>query len=110
MSWSLDDALDDPLVHVLERDDDVGHYLIRIGVLQTAVAIELGRFLTSEDTRFRMSHVIKTPGQADAYRTSRTWDDSPGAALHKAVSGITEYYKQAVREGHTPEEGWLVRY
>jgi len=48
MLWTLDSALDDDLVTVLDRHDDIGSYAIKIGVLNTVVYIDLGRLLTSD--------------------------------------------------------------
>jgi hypothetical protein len=57
-----------------------------------------------------MSHVIHTPLQMDAYRTSLPFSDHWVSALHEAVSGLTMYYEQAVAAGHEPHESWLVKY
>ena len=110
MDYSFDSALEDELITVIERDDDEGHYCIKIGELQTHVTIELGRYMTSDRTKFFVSHAIKTPTQLDAYRTSLPFGDSPDAALLKAISGLTMYYRQAVTKGHHPHEDWLVEY
>ena len=110
MPFTIDDTLNDSLITVVDRHDEMGSFAIRIGVLQTDIFIELGRFQTSETTKFRVSHAIHTPVQLDAYRTSCPFSDYWAYALHQAVTGLTEYYKQAVAAGHTPSEAWLERY
>lgn len=110
MTYTFDDALDDELVTVFERNDEMGAFLVRIGTLETLVTITLGRYMTSEHTRFELSHAIKTPLQGAPYRTSLPFDDSPGHALHRAVDGLTRWYRDAVENGHQPSEDWLVPY
>ena len=88
------------LVEVIERNDELGVFVVRIGSLEMSVTIELGRFMNSERTKFALSYVIKTPLQARPYRTSRPFDDDPGYALHRAIDGLTRWLLvQASREG-----------
>ena len=110
MAFTFEDVLDDGLVTVIERNDEVGEFVVRIGRLETPVTIELKRPMNSERTKFRLSHVIKTPLQAGPYRTSLPFGDYPGYALHKAINGLTSYYMQAVEKGYEPSEDWLVPY
>ena len=110
MPYTFDTALDDPDITVVDRNDDMGSYTIQVGSLQTHVRIELGRFPNSNDTKFIVSHAINTPTQTGPYRTSRPWADYPEYALHRAISGLTEYYRDAVKAGHNPKENWLVKY
>ena len=42
MPHTIDSALDDDLVTVLERHDDMGSFAITIGSLDTPIFIELG--------------------------------------------------------------------
>lgn len=109
MPWTLDTALEDDLVTVEERNDTIGSYAIRVGTLKTLVFIELRRLLNSDHIEFNVSHSIHTPVQAGPYRTSRTFEDDAAYALHRAVDGLTTYYRQAVSAGHTPQESWLVK-
>jgi hypothetical protein len=110
MAFTFDNALDDDLVTVVDRNDDMGSYAAKIGKLETTVFIELGRFMTSETTKFQVSHAIQTPENAAApYRTSLPFDDTPPGALHRAISGLTDYYRLAVKNGHKPNEKWLVK-
>ena len=107
MAWTFDSALKS--VTVLEQNDEWGTYEFLIGQLQTKVQVHLFRSPTTEQTRFVRSHDIKTPAMIDAYHSSRLWWDYPAYALHNAVSGITQYYDQAIRDEHTPQESWLQR-
>ena len=108
MGYTFDEVLDNGLVEVIERNDEMGVFVVRVGSLETPVTIELGRFMNSERTKFTLSHVIKTPLQAGPYRTSLPFGDDPGYALHRAIDGLASWYKQAVKEGHEPSEDWLV--
>ena len=110
MTYTFDAALDDELVTVIERSDEMGVFQIRVGTLETLVTIRLCRYMTSEHTRFEVSHAIKTPLQIGPYRTSVPSDDSPGSALHRAIDGLTRWYRDAVKMGHEPREDWLVPY
>jgi hypothetical protein len=110
MPFNFDNALDDELVTVLLRDESTGLFVIRIGELQQEIEIQLGREMDNDGTHFRVSHAIHTPVQAGPYRTSRPWGDDPPYALSQAVSGLTMYYRQAIKEGHQPTDGWLVEY
>ena len=110
MMHIFDRALEDPLITVVNRVDEMGIFEITIGELETIVTIELGRYMNSDTTKFAVSHAIKTPSQATPYRTSTPFDDSPAGALHRAIEGLTIYYSDAVMEGHEPNENWLVEY
>ena len=110
MAYTFDDVLNADLVTVVERNDEMGEFVVQIGILDTPVTIGLGRFMNSERTKFKLSHVIKTPLLDGPYRTSLPVGDDPGYALHKAINGLTSYYRQAVQKGHEPSEDWLVPY
>lgn len=108
MPFTIDQILDDPLLTIENRHDEMGSFAIKIGSLETLIFIELGRFRTSETTKFDVSHAIHTPVQAGPYRTSTPFADDWAYALHRAVDGLTSYYQQAVDAGHAPSESWLV--
>ena len=109
MVYTFDSVLQDDVVTVVTRDDEKSIFVVCIGVLETPVTIELGRFMDSDRTKFQASHAIKTPLQIGPYHTSLPFDDSPAFALHRALDGLTSYYRQAVDAGHKPSEDWLVR-
>jgi hypothetical protein len=108
MAYTIDQILSEPGITVIERNDGIGEYAIRIGELTTTVIIQLRWTMDRKFVEFTQSHAIKTPTQAGPYRGSRPFDDDPAYALHRAVSGITDYYNEAVRAGHVPREDWLV--
>lgn len=110
MAHTFDSALADDLVEVVSRDDSMGIFEIQIGTLKTIITIDLGRFMDSEWTKFRISHAIKTPVQIGPYRTSRPFSDYPAYALQQAISGLAGAYREAVNAGYTPKENWLVEY
>ena len=109
MAWTLDTALDDESINVINRNDHLGVYEFRLGDLETVVTIQVTRLPASDEAVYHRSHAIHTPTQAGPYHQSRPyWDDVP-YALHQAVSSITQYYRDAVKAGHRPQESWLVR-
>ena len=108
MPWTLDKALDDDLITFTHRHDALGYYEFRVGNLKTVVTVQVSRLPKSEEARYILSHAIKTPTQAGPYYQSRGyWDDVP-YALHQAISSLTQYYREAVKAGHEPQESWLV--
>lgn len=107
---SIDEILSDPLLTVIDRHDEMGHFAIRIGTLRTTVYIDLGRYRTGNTTKFINSHVIHTPTQVGPYYPSRTEDNDWEGALFMAIRCLTSYYKEAVEAGHQPKENWLVKY
>lgn len=108
--WDFDSALDDDLIEVVERMDEMMHFAIRLGDLDEMIFIDLGRMASSDETKVFQSHAIATPSQAGPYRTSRPYYDDPEYALSTTISALTDYYRQAVRDGHEPSEDWLVKY
>ena len=108
MAYTIERALDDKLIELVNRNDDLGIYKFRVGVLDTIVTVEIGRLPASERARYHRSHDIKTPSQAGPYHQSRyDWDDVP-YALFQAINSITSYYRMGLEDGHTPDESWLV--
>jgi hypothetical protein len=108
MAWTIDEALDDDLIHLDNRNDDLGVYEFRVGELSKIVTVLLSRLPTSDRARFYRSHNIKTPAQTYQYSQNSTiWDDLP-YALHQAVNGITSHYRHAVEKGLVPADSWLV--
>jgi hypothetical protein len=108
MADTFDSAINDELVTVFDRNDEFGSYAIKIGKLNTMVFIELGRLMNSNRTKFTVSHAIKTPLQAAPYITSLPLANDPPAALHRALHGLTDFYRKAVSAGLDPAESWLV--
>jgi hypothetical protein len=108
MAWTIEKALNDDLIHIVNRDDELGVYEFRVGDIETIVTVEIGRLPTSERARYHRSHNIKTPSQSHPYHQSRPhWDNVP-YALHQAISSITDYYRMGVKDGYAPSKSWLV--
>src|SRR5271165_525027 len=88
MAFTIDRALDDEYLTVVSRDGADGIYRVRVGDLKTVVTIRLKHERNSPRTGFSVSHAIKTPVQADVYRTSLLFGETAGDALHRAVTGL----------------------
>jgi hypothetical protein len=104
---TVDSALVEDCISLVQRRDDEGAYLIRVGTLRTIVTIRLRRTWGSR-TAYRQSHAIKTPRQPCPDWSCAPEAESPGEALHKAISSLTIHYRKAVGEGYLPREEWLV--
>ena len=80
-----------------------------IGTLRPRITVRLYQSLERDWVEFEQSHFINTPLQIDAYRTSTPYGDDEDDALRLAVGFcLVQWYEQAVREGHQPDESWLV--
>ena len=96
---TFDDLLNDGLITVTEKYDDIGMFVDRIGSHVRPVTIELGRFMTGVHKRFELNHAIKAPLRASPYCTNLPLDHSPCHALHPAINGLTSWYRDAVEKG-----------
>lgn len=108
MPYTVEGALDDHDLTVVDRNDEMGEYVVRIGSLSTPVVISLRRLPRVEMIEFRTSHALKHPGQMGPYQPSRPFEDDYAHALSRAVTSLTDYYREGVEAGHLPEETWLV--
>ena len=108
MPFTFDGVLDNDLLTLVCGDVSSGTFKFRVGTLKTVITINLSSPTDSDRTTFRRSHAIKTPSQAGPYLPSLDFADYPAYALHRAITSITDYYKQAEEDGHTPTEDWLV--
>lgn len=110
MPYAIDEVLNKPGVHVVQRPTtELGTYVFKVGSLTPNITVRLYPAPHGHGVSWEQSHFIKTPVQGSPYATSRPWGDDAPYALHLAVTSITQYYDQAVREHHTPEDSWLVR-
>jgi len=91
----------------LRRVDNT--FYIFLGSLKTEISITLSYDDQRIGINFELSHVIKTPIQIGPYRPSRPWGDDPGYALFLAITSLTQYYDDAIKNKHMPEENWLIR-
>lgn len=65
--------------------------------------------VNSERFTFRLSHYIKTPGQAAEYRPSDDTGATPSDALYAAVRALMSYYTPSISSGNKPDESWLIQ-
>ena len=87
----------------------VSEYQFFVGELPQMVTVRFYQSLDRNEIEFEQSHFINTPLQIDAYRTSAPYGDDPDDALRLAVGFcLVQWYEQAIREGHQPDESWLV--
>ena len=110
MSHTFDDVLADDLITVIHRNDSRGVFVVRVGEMRTQVEITLSRYMDCDRTSYWLTHAIKTPIQAFAYRASHPEADSPARALFLAVSNMTQWYRNAIEGGYEPSEDWLEDY
>jgi hypothetical protein len=108
MMFTLESALDDDSITIIERNDSWGLYRFQVGMLKTIVSVKLCRSPVSDETRYELSHAIHTPTQIGPYHQSRLFWDYPAYALHEAITSITMHYNIATKNGYASEEGWLV--
>lgn len=106
MSWTINAALDDPLI-----DGPMvflSEFKFSLKGISTEITIRLYRPHRGAGVIFDQSHFIHTPEQGTPYRTSRPQNDDEASALHQAISGMTRFYEIAVNKGHSPSSSWLV--
>lgn len=106
MANTVDDVLSGP--GISGARELRGEFHFKVGKLTPGVVVRLWRHIGVEGVFFELSHFMKTPSQADPYVTSGPWGDDEASALRKAVMTLTMYFDIAVREGHTPDDTWLV--
>jgi hypothetical protein len=109
MAWTIEKALEDKNVHLINRNDELGIYEFRIGELKTIITVNVVLSPSGERVKYLSSHTIKTPLQRAPYSQSRDHFDDRPFALHNAINGITLYYERAAHTGLTPTESWLVK-
>lgn len=81
---------------------------VRVGVLSKPVTIRI--YYDSgagERYRFELSARMKTARGQDPRDAPRT-APSENEALKRAVRMLTQDYEEAVRQGHMPDDTWLV--
>lgn len=85
----------------------ISEYKFNLGELSTTITIRLYKLINNHQVAFEQSHFIHTPTQVGPYITSRPYNDNESSALRQAITGFTQYYDAAVREGHQPNDSWL---
>ncbi len=107
MAHTIDEALNNPLISIVKRNDARGMYSFRLGDLEPIITIRLRKLRNHYCIEYKTSHVIKTPCQDAPYSTSIPFGDTPGIALAKAIADFTWYYNEAINEGRSPSDDWL---
>jgi hypothetical protein len=103
--WTVESALENQHIHGTRRFLSEHHFFV--GRLTQRITIRLYRSLERNWIEYDQSHFIHTPVQIDAYQPSTPFGDDEGEALHTVVFSLTQWYEQAVREGHEPNDSWL---
>jgi hypothetical protein len=106
MGWTIESALDHKLLS--HKFKFLSEYRFVLGELSPMITIRIYKQADMENYWFQQSHFIKTPTQMGPYQTNRQYEDSEAYALHRAVHSLTQYYDEAVGQGHTPNDSWLV--
>lgn len=107
---TIDQGLQSDLIRVTKRDDEAGVFELRLGELTTPITIAVECTPDMGRAEYYLSHCIKTPIQKSVFpgRAAKRFGFSPGAAIHRAVLGLSTYYREAVEAGLTPDEAWLI--
>ncbi len=108
MAHTVENALDNDALERSNPTDD--GYSFWLKGIPTEIKVVLSVNGARGGFNFETSHVIKTPLQISAYRPSNPWGDYEGYALYRAVTSITDHYKDALRSGLAPDPQWLVPY
>lgn len=106
MGWDIKSALSDEIIHNPRKL--LSEYQFTLRDLSPTIAIRLYELIGADGVIFEQSHYIHTPMQAGPYQPSRPWGDDEAYALHLAVTSLTQYYNDAVRQGHSPKGPWLI--
>jgi hypothetical protein len=110
LTHTFDNVLANDLIKVVHRNDSRGVFVIQVGELRTQIEITLSRYMDCDRTTFWLTHAIKTPIQSFASRPRYLEADYPASALFYAVSNFTDWYRDAVEQGHKPSDDWLEDY
>lgn len=108
MAQTIKEVLANPLITVIEQNDAGQIYRFRLGILQPIICIRLHKRANQHFIDYETSHVIKTPWQIGPYRPCMPFADTPKGALAKAIGNFTWCYKVAVKDGHSPNDDWLL--
>jgi hypothetical protein len=83
-------------------------YDFRLGSLPQRITIRLYWNISKRKVEFEQSHFLYSPAQFGPYITNSAYGNTEEDALREALKPLTTFYDYAIREGHTPEETWLV--
>ena len=86
----------------------VSEYRFYLKGIAAQITIRLYEAVLGDGYLFTQSHFIQTPVQAGAYRTDHANGSSEEVAIQRALRTFLSYYDAAIKEGHEPEDAWLV--
>lgn len=79
-----------------------------VGVLSTPVTVRIWYEARQEESyRFELSALMKTARERDPREAPRR-APTEAEALRRAVRMLTQDYEDAIRQGHMPDDSWLV--
>src|SRR5688572_23289541 len=107
MAQTIKDALNHASIEEVKQL--LSEYKFRLSRIPVEITIRLYKGVTRGGVWFEQSHYMSSPTQGSPYVTSRPHNSDEADALHQAVRGFTTYYDEAIAEGHSPNENWLVR-
>jgi hypothetical protein len=115
MAWTIETALDDEVIENPRKsaeysleDNQISEYQFNLRDIDAVlITIRLYKSIDGERVKFEQSHYFDTP-RLGPYGTDNPWGDYEAHALRRAARTFTEPYKEAVRQGKSPSEDWLV--
>ena len=112
---------DDEMLELLANERAVGESYVLLRELK--LYLEIGhesfhpcirvklwksRALPEYPYHYTVSHYVHTPVQAGPYHPSCTEFASEAEAIRAAISNTIAFLQPGIREGHEPEDRWLV--
>lgn len=104
--WTIDGVFENEAIEHYEPIQS--GYAFRLKGMSTVVTVTLTPNAETGWVDYKLSHYIKTPEQMSKYVPSRQSGDYLEYALQRGVTTITDFYKIAVRNGHIPDDSWLI--
>lgn len=111
----------DNAVKALENNEEVAEFYVLVREIKMYLKIAAGDYHprigikiyksnrpSPEVYSFEVSHNIHTPVQAAPYYPSRTNYETENLAIDYAIRTTTAFIKEAIDEGHKPQDSWLV--
>lgn len=105
MIMTISKALDNPLITVIDRNDDPGIVIFQLGKIVTPITIEIIREDENKyslDVSHRMRQSENHTSSLPAFRNCKT----PGDAVHELVQDFDRLYSDML-ETSVPGPSWL---
>jgi hypothetical protein len=107
MSLTTDEVIANSDINFISRRI-FNEYKFSVGKLKTVITIRTYQEKEGGHYIFEQSHNIKTPSQIGPYKTSSPWGENEADAVQRAITSITQYYNQAIKNSDKPVESWLI--